>query len=331
MRAIRNRYYEGPASSNYDGVRFFSPGQPSPDKSLRALLRWRREGGRAKWPRSVPVTQHVPPTRSALPRVTMVGHATLLIQIAGLNILTDPVWSERVSPVSFIGPKRVTAPGIPFEALPEIDAVLLSHNHYDHLDLATLKRLKTKHDPLMIMPYGNDAIVRKSLRDANIQTGDWHDTIEISPQLAVTLTPANHWSARGLRDRRMALWSGFWLNCPAAQVWFAGDTGYGDGAVFREIRARYGRPDVAIIPIGAYEPRWFMAHQHVAPHESVRIFEDVGAQQAIGMHWGTFQLTNEARNDPRDHLHASLASAGIDKNRFRALEPGEYFGVDAAG
>lgn len=259
----------------------------------------------------------------------MVGHATLLIQVAGVNILTDPVWSKRVSPLSFFGPKRVTEPGITFDQLPDIDVVLLSHNHYDHLDQTTLRRLQAAHGPLMVMPYGNDTIVRKSVPDAKIKLGDWQDTLQVTPEISVILTPANHWSARGIRDRRMALWSGFWINTPNSQIWFAGDTGYGDGALFHDIRLRHGRPDIAIIPIGAYEPRWFMADQHVDPAESVRIFEDVGARQAVGMHWGTFQLTNEARNDPRDHLHASLALAGIDPQQFQTLEPGEVFSDSA--
>ena len=329
MKTTRSRYYTGPISDNFDGVRFFSPGQPLPDKSLANLLRWRREGGRAKWPDFVPVTPHVPPPRSEQARVTMVGHATLLVQVAGVNLLTDPVWSERVSPLSFIGPKRVTEPGIAFDKLPDIDAVLLSHNHYDHLDLTTLRRLHAAHSPLMVMPYGNDKIVRKSVPDAKIKVGDWHDIVQIRPEISVTLTPANHWSARGIRDRRMALWSGFWINSPKAQIWYAGDTGYGDGALFRDIRVRYGRPDIAIIPIGAYEPRWFMSDQHVAPDESVRIFEDTGARQALGMHWGTFQLTNEARNEPRELLRDSLVLAGIDVKRFLALEPGEFFSDSA--
>ena len=319
----RNRYYSGPVTDHFDGTRFHSPGQPVTDRSFRDLWRWQRSGARAKWPSTVPVTQSIPPERSARPRLTMVGHATLLIQVAGLNLLTDPVWSDRASPLRFAGPRRVTAPGIDFEHLPPIDAVLLSHNHYDHLDLDTLKRLHREHGPRMIMPLGTEATVRKGVRGARVETGDWHDSHALAPGITATLTPANHWSSRGVRDRRHALWSGFWIDTPEAQIWFAGDTGYGNGAVFHDIRARHGAPDIAILPIGAYEPRWFMSAQHVAPEESVQMFLDIGAQRAVGMHWGTFQLTDEAREEPLELLQKSLAAAGIAPERFRALAPGE--------
>lgn len=319
----KNKYYSGPMSDHFDGRRFHSPGQPSPDRSLRELLRWQRQRARANWPKDVPVIPSVPPASSDLPRLTMVGHATVLIQVAGLNLLTDPVWSDRASPVQFLGPKRVTAPGIEFDRLPRIDAVLLSHNHYDHLDIATLRRLEAQHRPLIVVPLGNDVTVRKGVPNARIASGDWNDRIALSPHVSVSLTPANHWSSRGIRDRRMALWCGFWIDSPPAQIWFAGDTGYGDGETFRKIRARHGTPEIALIPIGSYEPRWFMSPQHVAPNESVRIFNDIGAGQALGFHWGTFQLTDEAREAPMDLLGASLAAAGIAPDRFRAFGPGE--------
>lgn len=317
-------YHPGPVSDHFDGRRFFSPGQPSPDKSLGQLLAWQRSGARARWPREVAVVQAVPPARSQPARVTMVGHASLLIQLAGLNLLTDPVWSPRASPFRFAGPRRVTAPGVAFESLPRIDAVLLSHNHYDHLDLATLRQLHARDAPLMVMPLGTDATVRRGVRGARIVTGDWQAQVALpGGDVVLHLTRANHWSSRGLRDRRMALWCGYWIEAPGASVWFAGDTGYGDGAIFREIRARHGRPDIALIPIGAYAPRWFMADQHVDPVQAVRIFQDLGARQGLGMHWGTFQLTDEPREQPPALLAAALEAEGIAPARFRAMAPGE--------
>ena len=321
----RNRYYSGPIGDHFDGLRFFNPGQPPTDRSRRDLWRWKRERAATPWPRTVSVSPAIPDRRVEGFRITMVGHATLLIQVSGLNVLTDPIWSERASPFAFAGPKRVTAPGIAFESLPPIDLVLLSHNHYDHLDIATLRRLKVEHAPLMVMPLGNDAILRAAVPDARIAAMDWHDGLPLAGSATVTLTPANHWSARGLGDRRMALWAGFWLQTPVAGLWFAGDTGYGDGAIFRDIRARHGSPDVALIPIGAYEPRWFMAPQHVNPEEAVRILEDVGGRGALGIHWGTFQLTDEGFETPREELSAALAAAGIGSDRFIAATPGEVF------
>lgn len=320
-----NRYYAGPPSDHFDGVRFFNPGEPTSDRSLWQVLRWKLKGGAATWPRHVPVTTVRPDARVAGCRVTMVGHASLLIQAAGLNLLTDPVWSDRASPVSFAGPKRVTAPGIAFADLPPIDAVLLSHCHYDHLDVATLQRLKAAHDPLMIMPLGNDAIVRAAVPEARIAVGDWHERIAIGDAAATTLTRANHWSARGTNDRRMALWAGHFVETPAGSVWFAGDTGYGDGAIFRDIRTRHGAPDVALIPIGAYAPRWFMAPQHVDPTEAVRIMGEVGVGRALGIHWGTFQLTDEPREEPVTELARALDAAGIARERFVAAEAGRSY------
>ena len=318
----RNRYYQGPLSDHFDGTRFFNPGGPTDDKSLADIVRWKARGGAAQWPDFVEITAAAPDARVAGLRVTMVGHATLLIQAAGLNLLTDPVWSDRASPVAFAGPKRVTAPGIAFDALPPIDAVLLSHCHYDHLDLTTLKRLHARDAPLMVMPIGNDAIVRRGVPGARIVAGDWGDRIALGKDAGTVLTPANHWSARSLGDRRMALWSGHFVETPAGSVWFAGDTGYGDGAIFRAIRERHGAPDVALIPIGAYAPRWFMAAQHCDPADAVRIMADIGAGRALGIHWGTFQLTDEPREEPATLLAEAVSAAGLAPDAFIAAPPG---------
>lgn len=322
---MANRYHRGPASDHFDGERFFNPGQPATDRSLRDIWRWRRESRPARWPAAVPVAPARPERAVDRLRVTMVGHATLLIQAGGFNLLTDPVWSARASPFRFAGPKRVTAPGIAYADLPPIHAVLLSHCHYDHLDVATLGRLHRDHRPLMAMPLGNDAIVRRAVPDARIAVGDWGDRIALGQGLATTLVPANHWSARGVRDRRMALWCGHYLHLPHDRVWFAGDTGLGDGAVFRAINRDLGPPAVAAIPIGAYDPRWFMGPQHLDPAEAVRVMGLVGAARAIGIHWGTFRLTDEPRDEPPALLARALAEAGIAGERFVAAAPGQVF------
>ncbi len=326
-----NRYYQGPPSDHFDGVRFFNPGQPATDRSFGDVLRWKRAGEAVRWDAAPPVVPATPATRVAGLRITHVGHATLLIQAAGLNILTDPVWSARASPFSFAGPKRVTAPGIDFAALPPIDAVLLSHNHYDHLDVATLRRLHAAHAPLIATPLGNDAIVRRAVPEARVAAGDWGDTIALGGGARAHIVRANHWSARGLGDRRMALWGGHWLETAAGSIYFAGDTGYGDGAIFRAMRARYGRPEVALIPIGAYAPRWFMSAQHVDPAEAVAIARDTGARRALGIHWGTFRLTDEGRAAPAAALAEAMAAAGMAHDRFVAAEPGAAYDFATRG
>ena len=325
----RNPYYHGPPGDHFDGLRFFNPGEPTTDRSLGDIIRWRRTARRADWPSEVAVTSATPAAREEGCRVTMIGHATLLVQVGGLNILTDPLWSRRASPVQFAGPKRVTAPGVALDDLPPIDAILLSHNHYDHLDVATLKALHAAHRPLIVTPLGNEAIVRRHVPKARIATGDWWDTIAIAPGAAAHIVPANHWSARGLRDRRMALWGGFVLEVGGTTVYFAGDTGYGTGAIFNSMRARFGPIDVALLPIGAYDPRWFMSAQHVDPEEAIQIMIDLDARIALGMHWGTFSLTDEPRDEPVSRLELCLAARGIDPDRFVALEPAQSFSFSA--
>lgn len=327
----RNRYYDGPLSNHFDGVRFFNPDHPNTDRSLKQMLQWKFGEKPARWPKSVPGRQVKPDAHVTDLRVTMVGHATLLIQAAGINVLTDPVWSQRASPVGFAGPRRVTPPGIAFEDLPPIDAILLSHNHYDHLDVATLARLHTEHDPLIITPLGNDTIVQRAIPQARVVTGDWGSCIVLREGFEAHIVPAHHWSARGIGDRRMALWGGFMLRTPAGQIYFAGDTGYGDGEIFRSMRERYGKTDIALLPIGAYAPKWFMAAQHTDPDEAVRIMLDLEADHAIGIHWGGFQLTDEGREEPLALLSTALKHRGIAEQRFPAALPGDRFDLLANG
>jgi L-ascorbate metabolism protein UlaG (beta-lactamase superfamily) len=320
-----NKYYDGPVSDHFDGLRFFNPDHPDTDRSLRDIVRWKRGEKAAVWPKRVAGRQVKPDTSVDALRITMVGHATLLIQTPGLNLLTDPLWSDRASPVAFAGPRRVTPPGIAFDDLPPIHAVLLSHNHYDHLDVATLRRLHAHHRPLIVTPLGNDVIVRRAIPEARVIAGDWGDRFALEGGAEVHIVPAHHWSARGTGDRRMALWGGFMLRTAAGLVYFAGDTGYGDGAIFRAMRERYGPVDVALLPIGAYAPRWFMGAQHTDPAEAVRVMRDLDARHAIGIHWGSFRLTDEPREEPLTLLREALAENGIAETRFPAATAGEVF------
>lgn len=329
--AARNPYHSGPETDHFNGTRFFNPEGSSP-RGFTDLLRWQFGGGKEKWPGHVR-SPHAPAkpverVEGSDLRITMVGHATMLIQTAGLNILTDPVWSERASPLSFAGPKRVTPPGISFDDLPRIDLVLLSHNHYDHLDLKTLHRLKQAHDPLVITPLGNDSIVKAAVPDMRMTTGDWGDAHRDGP-VTVHFEPCHHWSARGMGDRSMALWAAFVLEGPAGKLLHVGDTGFDEGKPYRAVREKHGELRAAILPVGAYEPRWFMKDQHQNPEEAVEGLVLSGARWAVGHHWGTFQLTNEGRDAPPAVLHAALDSRGVTRDRFRPLSPGEAWDIPA--
>jgi L-ascorbate metabolism protein UlaG (beta-lactamase superfamily) len=331
MRPRMSHYYQGPISDHFDGERFFDP-KGAPPRGRRDLRRWMVDrywrGTKAKWPvwAPSPYADRPPPrVEGAACRISYVGHASWLIQTGGLNMLLDPVWSERASPVRFAGPKRVNDPGIAFADLPPIDVVLVSHAHYDHLDLATLSRLAAAHGPRIIAPLGNDTIMRN--RDPAIAAKgyDWYDRLAIDTRIAVTLVPTRHWSARSLSDRNMMLWASFVIEAPAGRIYFVGDSSYGDGQHFRDARERHGPFKLAILPIGAYEPRWFMADQHMNPAESVQAFIDCGAELALAHHYGTFQLTDEPIDAPLLALAAALKGAGIPAERFAALQPGQVW------
>jgi L-ascorbate metabolism protein UlaG (beta-lactamase superfamily) len=325
LRAVRKRYYDGPVSDHFDGVRFFDR-HGVPAKRFTDLLLWFRTREKANWPAWDPSPYaDSPPQRVTGQnlRISYVGHASMLLQTAGLNILIDPVWSARVSPFRFAGPKRVNDPGIAFDTLPPIDAVLVSHGHYDHLDVVTLARIARVHDARVITPLGNDTTMRAHDKSIRAEAYDWHERVPLSSDVAVTLVPTRHWSARGLLDRNKALWASFVIETPRGRIYHVADSGYGDGHHFRSAGERYGPFRLAILPIGAYEPRWFMRDQHINPEEAVKALRDCGAERALAHHHGTFQLTDEAIDAPLHALATALAQADIAPERFRVLKPGQ--------
>jgi L-ascorbate metabolism protein UlaG (beta-lactamase superfamily) len=303
-------YYTGPVTDHFNGKQFYHPGLRPTDKSLFDLLRWQLFGKRSPWPKAIPARIGLKPdSRIDDLRITCIGHASQLIQTAGINILVDPVWSDRVSPFRALGPRRRNPPAVALADLPTIHVVLVTHNHYDHMDTATISTIHAQHQAIIISPLGNDTVIHKDCPNIPVQTGDWWQTFPLSRDVHVTIVPAYHWSARRLGDRRLALWCGFVLDTPAGRIYCAGDTAYQDGKIFREIRSRCGAPLVAILPIGAYAPRWFMSTQHADPAEAIQIAIDTGAQHLLGIHWGTFQLTDEPWDEPPTLLKSAMQRA----------------------
>jgi L-ascorbate metabolism protein UlaG (beta-lactamase superfamily) len=305
-------------SEHFDGKRFINPagaaGQP-----FSAVARMLLEP-RTRWPARIDEPRQRPPgLDGAAAVITFIGHSTFLIQTAAGNILTDPIYSERAGPLNLVGPKRVRRPAVKFDDLPPISTVLLSHNHYDHCDLRTLRMLAQRFDPVVVTPLGNAPLVRSSgIRQ--VEELDWWQEAKTSA-LPITLTPAQHFSARGPFDRNRALWGGFMLRAGGARIYFAGDTAY--GSFFRDVRQRLGPIDLALLPIGAYEPRWFMQPVHMNPAEAVQAHLDLEASESVGMHFGTFQLTTEGIDEPLRALEETRRVRNIPESRFRTLGFGE--------
>lgn len=306
--------------SRFEQGRFHNPDGPA-GNSLAGLLRWKLTSRPQPWPAAVP---EVPPQPGPAPlppgglRATFVGQSTFLLQFAGLNVLTDPVWSDRVGPWNLVGPRRRRPPGLALERLPRIDLVLVSHNHYDHLDVATLARLQRRWDPLLITTLGNERFLRRKGFRKVLELDWWQERVETLPGgevMAVQALPAQHFSSRHLFDRDRTLWAGFAVRAAGRSVYFVGDSGYGEhfAAIGRHLKS----PDLALIPIGAYEPRWFMRRAHVNPQEAVRIHLEVRPRLSLAMHFGTFQLTDEGMADPALQLQEALRAQGVSEDRFQ--------------
>ncbi len=319
--------YVGPVSDHFDGAKFFNPGVNT-DKSLAELWRWKLSGQRRPWPARIENAGHAAPSKPGAGQavVTFIGHATFLIQTPDGNLLTDPIWSQRASPVQFAGPRRVRDAALPIEDLPRIDVVLISHDHYDHLDAPTIRQLAQRDAPLFVAGLGNGPTLRAA-GATRVAEMDWWQTLETPrPGLAISMTPAQHWSGRSLNDRRNTLWGGYVISSSGPRVYFAGDSGY--SAVFGQIAERFGPLDLCLLPIGAYEPRWFMRLSHMNPDDAVRAHVDLRSPLSIGMHYGTFALTDEGPDDPIRDLATACAAHGVVPSRFRTLDFGESLVVD---
>ncbi len=338
-------YYEGPVSDHYDGARFFNPDEgqgewkndmirgPGRPRGL-FILRWLTgRDDRQPWPEKLRVAYAKPRELPALKpgemRATWVGHATVLIETPGFTMLTDPIWSETAGPFGF-GPQRVTDPGIRFADLPKIDLVIVSHNHYDHMDLATLKKLWERDKPAIITSLGNETIIAKA--GVKAIPMDWGVNRRIG-KATIHVTRNHHWGSRWFKDRNRALWSSFTVDTPSGSVFFAGDTGYGDGRWPAEAaRAAGGRIRLAMVPIGAFRfaPGQLWTGSHIGPLHAVKVYQSLGATTGLPIHWGTFQLSSEAHDTPPKMLELEAACAGLDPEAFAPKEIGVPFMVPPA-
>ncbi len=306
----------GQFPKHFDGKRFYNPDARQAPGLIRAL-QWKLTSRPEPSPTFIAdVKQSIPPRRvegSGL-RTTLVNHSTVLLQQGSCNILTDPLWSERASPLAWVGPRRRRNPGVSLDDLPPIDAVLISHNHYDHLDLATLRQLADRGGSTFIVPARLDRLLR-SENIGPVHELDWGESLSF-PGFTIHCVPALHFSSRRLYDRNMTLWCGYVIGCQKRFVYFAGDTAF--GSHFSEIRESFGAPHLALLPIGAYEPRWFMSPVHMDPDEAIRAHRILGARTSIAIHHGTFQLADEGLDSPKKQL---IARAPQDS--FLVLNNGE--------
>ena len=311
--------------SHFDGKKFRNlvPRR----NGLGALLRWMLSRRSGQW-RTVTDARQAPSPEKCPNglRITFVNHSTFLIQLDGLNVLTDPIWSERASPLTWIGPRRVRPPGITMEQLPPIDVVLLSHNHYDHMDLPTLRRLAREHRPTIYTGLKNG---RKLAKEGigNVVEMDWWQESAARSDMWITAVPAQHFSGRTPFDRDKTLWCGFMLQTERTSIYFAGDTG--KGPHIEEIARRFPEIDVSILPIGAYRPEWFMGEVHMSPQDAVEAHRTLGSTVSIAGHFGTFPLADDGDDEAVQVLHEILRNTPMQGTEFWTLPFGEAREVPA--
>ena len=314
--------YKGPVSDHFDGDAFFNPWNRT-ERGPADLVKWRVDrdpGPWREWTDAPPGRK--PPERvsGGAMRATFVNHATVLVQFDGLNILTDPIWSDRCGPFSWAGPKRVRPPGIRFEDLPPIDVVLISHNHYDHMDLPTLEKLARGHKPKFFVGLGNLPVLQRADITDGVEV-DWWDEHALAPQVKLTSVPVQHFSGRSVADRNNALWTGYVIEGPSGKFYFSGDTGYGPH--FADVGKKLGPFRLAVLPIGAFRPQWFMNIVHTSPAQAAQAHLDLGAKTSLAVHFGTFPLADDGQHEPVRVLADALGLMKIPRSQFWVLDFGE--------
>lgn len=325
-RVIHGAYFNSCESSDhYDGVNFHN--NPPKERNIKEFLKWMLTRKPHPWPKNLQnyPTASPPSTVSKDELlITYVNHSTVLIQCGSINILTDPIWSKHCGPFRIFGPKRVHNPGILFEDLPPIHLVLISHNHYDHMDLPTLQQLQEHHQPIFITGLGNrDYLDRKNLD--NVHELDWWQQITPVDELSIIFVPAQHFSMRNFFNKNKTLWGGFILKKGNHVIYFAGDTGFMPH--FKKIKESFGSPAISFLPIGAFEPRWFMESAHMSPQDAVKAHQDLDSNKSMAIHFGTFPLSDEAIDAPEKQLKENLHTQQISQEEFSILKPGESFRI----
>ena len=315
--------YQGPVMEYFDGEQFHNE-RPN-DKNWLDVFGWWLNRDPGYWTEWQDLEQAVPVERIGTGdlRATFINHSTVLVQTDSVNILTDPVWSYRVTPVSFVGPKRHRPPGVKFEDLPKIDMVVISHNHYDHMDMPTLERLRDAHDPIILVPLGNKEFMNEQGFD-NVVELRWWEEHQFN-DFTTTFVPAEHFSNRGACDRNTSLWGGYVFHSEGGPVYFVGDTGF--GSFFEKIRDEFGPMRFSMIPIGAYKPRWFMKPVHVNPEEAVLAHRILESAQSMGIHYGTFQQAEDSEYDPVVDLRDAMIKYGIAPGEFLPITNGKYLDI----
>ncbi len=324
-------YYKGPISNHFDGKKFFNPDEKN-DLDFhsglfsywKAKKKYEKENGISIWPAEIQKQMQIIPVKKINDgkiHATFVGHSTFLLQFNGLNILTDPVWSERASPFSFMGPKRIIPPAISFEDLPKIDAVVVSHSHYDHMDIDTIKMLIIKHNPKFFVGLGTCHYFNqiKGLK-ADCYEMDWNTQADLK-DIKIHFLPAKHWSKRALIGHNAMLWGAFAIETSMGNIYFAGDTAY--GTHFKEAGTRFNKFKLALLPIGAYKPAYLLSKAHISPGEAVQAHIDLKSQHSVAMHFATFKLGLENYDDPVKDLVISMKDKKIEPDDFSVLKIGE--------